>query len=273
MEAVTAVRWSLGLNVARGAYELAGALKLKDTWAYCGWQDIRSRYRRSILGPWWLTASTAVTIGVLGVLWSQIFQLEIKEYLPFYAIGHVIWTWFSTQINDSCFGFTQFEHIIKQTRLPYPTYLLRLSVRNTLILAHHAVVVFIVLLLCGVGWHAVSWLSIVGLGLVSIVAVLLSIVVAICCARYRDLPPVIASLLQIAFFLTPILWQPGALRSYAWVVEVNPLYHWIEVIRRPLLGYWPELNSFVWTVGSIAVLALLALWLLGRQRDRIAYWM
>ena len=60
MEALTAVRWSLGLNVARGAYEVLGALKLRDTWAYCGWQDIRLRYRRSILGPWWLTASTAV---------------------------------------------------------------------------------------------------------------------------------------------------------------------------------------------------------------------
>lgn len=273
MEALSPLRLSLGLYVARGAHELLGALKLKDTWAYCGWQDIRLRYRRSILGPWWLTASTAVTIAVLGILWSQIFQLDIKEYLPFYAIGHVVWTWFASQINDACVGFTQFEHIIKQTRLPYPTYLLRLAMRNTLILAHHAVVVLIVLLLCGVGWHALSWLSLVGIGLVSIVSVLLSIVVAIFCARYRDLPPVVASLLQVFFFLTPILWQPSALRSYAWVTEFNPLFHWIELIRRPLLGHWPDATSYLWTVGSIGLLSLFALWLLGRQRDRIAYWM
>ncbi|HTL60025.1 MAG TPA: ABC transporter permease [Nitrospira sp.] len=273
METLTAIRWSLGLNVARGAYEMLGALKLRDTWAYCGWQDIRLRYRRSILGPWWLTASTAVTIGVLGVLWSQIFQLDIQEYLPFYAIGYVVWTWFAAQINDACSGFTQFEHIIKQTRLPYPTYLLRLAMRNLLILGHHAVVVVAVLMLCHVGWHAVSWLSIVGLALVTLVSVLLSIVVAICCARYRDLPPVVGSLLQVMFFLTPILWQPGALRSYAWVVNVNPLFHWIEVIRLPLLGRWPDATSYGWTAGSIVVLGLSALWLLGRQRDRIAYWM
>jgi lipopolysaccharide transport system permease protein len=273
MEALTADRGSPGLHVAHGASELIGALKLKDTWAYCGWQDIRSRYRRSILGPWWLTASTAVTIGVLGLLWSQIFQLDIKDYMPFYAIGHVVWTWFAAQINDSCSGFTQFEHIIKQTRLPYPTYLLRLSMRNTLILAHHAVVVVLVLVLCGVGWHAVSWLAFIGLGLVSVVSILLSILVAICCARYRDLPPVVASLLQVAFFMTPILWQPSALRSYAWVVDVNPLFHWIEIIRGPLLGRLPDVTSYLWTMSSIALLALVALWLLGRQRDRIAYWM
>jgi len=105
------------------------------------------------------------------------------------------------------------------------------------------------------------------------VSVLLSIVVAICCARYRDLPPVVASLLQVLFFLTPILWQPGALRSYAWVVNVNPLFHWIEVIRGPLLGRWPGAASYGWTAGSIMLLGVVALWLLGRQRDRIAYWM
>jgi len=273
MATLTAERGALGLHVARGAHELLGALKLRDTWAYCGWQDIRLRYRRSLLGPWWLTASTAVTIGVLGLLWSRIFQLDIKDYLPFYAIGHVVWTWFAAQINDACAGFTQFEHIIKQTRLPYPTYLLRLATRNMLILGHHAVVVLLVLLFCGVGWHAPSWLSFVGLALAAIVGLLLSIVVAICCARYRDLPPVVASLLQIAFFLTPILWQPGALRSSAWVAEMNPLFHWIELIRRPLLGQWPDPASYLWTVGSLLVLTFATLWLLGRQRDRIAYWL
>lgn len=273
MEALALTRWSVGRYITRGMHEMLGAMRHRDTWVYCGWQDIRLRYRRSILGPWWLTASTAVTIGVLGGLWSQIFQLDIKEYLPFYAIGHVVWIWLSAQVNDACTGFTQFEHIIKHTRLPYPTYLLRLFIRNTLVLAHHAVVVLAVLLLCGTGLYALSWLSLVGFGLAAILCVLLSIVVAISCARYRDLPPIIASLLQVAFFLTPILWQPGALRSFAWVAEVNPLFHWIELIRQPLLGHVPGALSYFWTGGSIGILAIIALWLLGRHRDRIAYWM
>lgn len=273
MQALTLVRLSLGEHVARGLHEFIGAFQLRDTWAYCGWQDIRLRYRRSILGPWWLTASTAVTIAVLGVLWSQIFQLDIKEYLPYYATGHVLWTWISAQLNDACAGFTQFEHIIKQARLPYPAYLLRLATRNALILAHHAIVIVAVLLLCGTGLHAVSPLALAGVGLVGVIGVLLSVPIAICCARYRDLPPVVGSLLQVAFFLTPILWQPGALRSFAWMAHLNPLFHWIEVVRQPLLGQWPDPAHYAWTAGSIGVLALVALWLLGRQRDRIAYWM
>ena len=237
----------------RGIHELFDALRRRDTWAYCGWQDIRLRYRRSLFGPWWLTASMAVTIGVLGLLWSQIFQLPIARYLPFFAIGLVVWTWLATQMNDACTGFTQFEHIIKQTRLPYPTYLLRLGTRNTLILAHNTVVVAIVL--------------------VAVISVLLSILVAISCTRYRDFPPLVASLLQIAFFLTPILWEPSALRAKAWLAEMNPLFHWIEVVRQPLLGQIPSSVDYLWTAGSILFLGAGAVWLLGRQRDRIAYWL
>jgi lipopolysaccharide transport system permease protein len=215
----------------------------------------------------------AVTIGVLGLLWSQIFQLPIASYLPFFAIGLVVWTWISTQINDACTGFTQFEHIIKQTRLPYPAYLLRVGVRNTLILAHNLVVVVVVLLLCGTGWHQVAWLSLVGLALVAVIAMLLSILVAIFCTRYRDFPPLVASLLQVAFFLTPILWEPSALRAKAWLADINPLFHWIEVIRQPLLGQIPASTHYLWTVGSMMLLGMLAVWLLGRHQDRIAYWM
>jgi lipopolysaccharide transport system permease protein len=259
--------------LARGVHELLGAVSLKDTWAYSGLQDIRLRYRRSFLGPWWLTLSTAITIAVLGVLWSKIFEMDIAEYLPFFAVGHVIWTWISAQLNDACAGFTQFEHIIKQTRLPYPTYLLRLSIRHTLILAHNAVVVAAVLLFAGTGFHAVSWLALIGVALVFVICVLVAIVLAIGCARYRDLQPLIASGLQIAFFVTPILWQPGALRSAAWMAELNPLFHWIELIRQPLLGHLPAAAHYWWTGASMAVLGAVSLWLLGRERDRIAYWM
>nr|MBA2486620.1 ABC transporter permease [Nitrospira sp.] len=212
-------------------------------------------------------------IALLGLLWSRIFQSPVAQYLPFFAIGHVIWIWFSAQINDACTGFTQFEHIIKHTRLPYPTYLLRLCVRHGLIMSHNAIVVVAVLILCQTGLNAVSFLALVGLALVTIICVSLSILIAICCTRYRDLSPIVANSLQVSFFLTPILWEPSALRSLAWIAQLNPLYHWIEVIRQPLLGCLPDTTHYLWTMGSIGALGMSCLWLLGRQRDRIAYWM
>jgi lipopolysaccharide transport system permease protein len=259
--------------LAQGAEELRAAIAYTDAWIYCGFQDIRLRYRRSFLGPWWLTISTAITIAVLGLLWSRILQSTVAQYLPFFAIGHVIWIWFSAQILDACTGFTQFEHIIKHTRLPYPTYLLRLSVRHSLIMFHNAIVVVVVLILSDISLTAATFLVPLGLALVSIICVSLCILIAICCTRYRDLAPIVASGLQVAFFLTPILWEPSALKSLAWMAQLNPLYHWIEVIRQPLLGHLPELAHYWWTMASIGVLGTACIWLLGRQRDRIAYWM
>jgi ABC-type polysaccharide/polyol phosphate export permease len=134
-------------------------------------------------------------------------------------------------------------------------------------------VIAIVLQFFGTGWHQVAWLSIVGLALVAVITMFVSVLVAICCTRYRDCPPLFASLLQILFFLTPILWEPSALRAKAWLAELNPLVHWIEVIRQPLLGQIPSSAHYWWTVTSILFLGVLTVWLLGRQRDRIAYWM
>ena len=112
MQALALLGLSMGDNLLKGLHELLQAVSLKDTWLYCGLQDIRLRYRRSFLGPWWLTASTAVTIGILGLLWSQIFQSDITTYMPFFAIGHVTWIWISSQINDAATGFTQFGAIV-----------------------------------------------------------------------------------------------------------------------------------------------------------------
>jgi lipopolysaccharide transport system permease protein len=146
-------------------------------------------------------------------------------------------------------------------------------VRNILVLAHNIVVVAAVLLFCGIGWRGVSWLAFVGLVLVAVIALFLSVLVAIVCTRYRDCPPLITSLLQITFFFTPILWEPSVLRTKAWMAEMNPLFHWIEVIRQPLLGHMPSGAHYVWTLGSLSVLGVLVIVMLGRHRDRIAYWL
>lgn len=260
-------------HIAHGARELKSALQLRDTWWYCGLQDIRLRYRRSVLGPWWLTLSTAITIAALGLVWSRLFQSDMAQYLPFFATGHVLWIWMSSQMNDACTGFTQFEHIIKQTRLPYPSYLLRLHARHGLILAHNAVIMLIVLAFYGSMFNAVSWLALAGLALVAVICLFISIVLAISCTRYRDLTPIVANVLQVSFFLTPILWQPSSLKTATWMANLNPMYHWIEIIRQPLLGRVPYTVHYIWTACSLCGLGLLALWTLGRARDRISYWL
>ena len=91
-------------------------------------------------------------------------------------------------------------------------------------------------------------------------------------ARYRDVPPLVASITRIAFFVTPIIWMPEHLPARAVLLEFNPFFHLLELVRAPLLGQVPGLVSWlaVMCVTFSGWLVTFALFL--RCRGRIAYW-
>ena len=256
-----------------GLDELKEGFTSHERWLYMAVQDIKLRYRRSMIGPWWVTISTGVMVMMLGFLWSHIFGSDLENYLPFFAVGFVIWGWMSGQILDAAGGLFQFGGVIKQMRLPFPIFTLRLNVRQLIILAHNTIIIALVLLLIG---HGLSWMNLIaipGLILIQLNLTLLSIVVSIFCTRYQDMTQVVNVGTQIIFFFTPILWQVETLKNRTYLAEMNPIYHWIETIRAPLLGHLPSVNNYLWSLASLVVLSLLATYYLGRYRSRIAYWL
>jgi len=257
----------------QGLDEYYRAIGLRDTWLYLGIQDIKLRYRRSIIGPWWVTISTAIMILALGVLWSKIFVTDTKTYMPFFAVGYVIWTWISAQISDATSVFLQFENIIKQTNLPFPIYLFRLAIRNLIILTHNFVVVILVIFLVGQGLNENFIYSIPAILLLQIMLVMLCTCIAIFCSRYRDMGQVIMVILQVAFFFSPILWQPNSLKGHEELINFNPIFHWIEIIRQPLLGNLASSDSWNYVLMNTFCIFLLTIYLLGKSKLKIAVWL
>jgi lipopolysaccharide transport system permease protein len=243
-------------------------------WALLAWYDIRQRYRRSILGPFWVTISTGIMIGMMGVLWSVLFKIDVKTFLPFFAIGNVIWTFYSSQINEACTGFTQFESTIKQIRFPMTVYLLRILVRNLIILGHNFVIIALVVAFVGptLTWHAL--LALPGLFLGTLAMLGISMIVSVFCTRFRDMPMIIQNVTMVLFYVTPIIWRPETLGAkHQWVAEFNPLAHLIDIVRAPIInGYFP-LQSWLWSLATTAILLVIGIALQGRFRDRIAYWL
>jgi lipopolysaccharide transport system permease protein len=256
-----------------GLEEFGSGFTSHEQWLYMAVQDIKLRYRRSIIGPWWVTISTGVMVMMLGFLWSHIFASDLQNYLPFFAIGFVAWGWISSQILDATGGFFQFQGMIKQIRLPLPIFTLRLNVRQCIILMHNSIIIAAVLLLVGKGFSLVSLMAIPNLVLIQLNLTLLSIVITIFCTRYQDMTQVVNVLTQIVFFFTPILWQVETLKNRVYLAELNPIYHWIEMIRAPLLGHLPLMNDYIWSIASLILLFTLAAFYLGRYRSRIAYWL
>ena len=264
---------NLSHTFEEGITEIKNALLSHEQWLYMAVQDIKLRYRRSMIGPWWVTISTGVMVMMLGFLWSHIFGTDLENYLPFFAVGFVLWGWMSGQILDAAGGLFQFGGVIKQMKLPFPIFTFRCNVRQLIILAHNTVIIAAVLLLIGKGLSWMNLIAIPSLILIQLNLTLLSILVSIFCTRYQDMSQVVNVGSQVVFFFTPILWQVETLKNRTYLAEMNPIFHWIETIRAPLLGHLPSVSNYLWSLASLVVLSLLATYFLGRYRSRIAYWL
>ena len=241
-------------------------------WPMLGWQEIKQRYRRSTLGPFWLTISTGVMIAGMGPLYSKLLGQEMSAYFSYLAIGFVVWLLMAGLINDACATFISAEGYIKQIKLPLTIHVLRMVWKNLLIFAHNFVIVILVLLFYrpNFDWHLV--LLPVGILLIAVNGVWLGILLGLICARFRDIPNIVASLVQVAFFLTPVLWKADMLGRYNWVATWNPLFHFLEIVRRPLLGESPPALSWMAALFVTGAGLAITLAFFSRYRARIAYW-
>jgi homopolymeric O-antigen transport system permease protein len=237
-----------------------------------GWLDIRLRYRGSILGPLWLTLSTGVMVAALGYLYAGIFHTDVHDYLPFLALSIVLWGFLASVVAESCTAFTEAESIVRAVRMPFFLFAVRLLIRNALVLAHNILVIAVVYVVFDVwpGWHGL--LTIPGLVLWSIDAVALVLLLGTFCARFRDILPIVSSVMQIAFFVSPVIWKPEQLGTGQSLLPFNPFFNLLEVVRAPLLGNLPD--GYVWLGAGIysIVLCSLAWGLFTRVRGRIAFW-
>ena len=143
-----------------------------------------------------------------------------------------------------------------------------------MLLHNFAVYFLVVLVLKPSLFGFTALLAIPGLALVLINGLWVSLLFGIICLRFRDVPPLVSSALQIAMLITPVLWPADTLTGIKRFVfvELNPLYHVVDVVRGPLVGRVPEAASYT----VMVVLAIGGWWLtyavFKRFRKRIAYW-
>jgi lipopolysaccharide transport system permease protein len=198
--------------------------------------------------------------------------MTLKEYLPFLAVSMVVWNLISQAANDSCTSLISVEGIIRQMTLPFATHALRCVFRNVVIAAHNLTLIVAVVLLWGVDPGPASLLAIAGLIILAINAFAAALFLGMLCARFRDIAPIVGSVMQLAFFLTPILWKPESLGRHAVWLPLDPFFVIIQVIRAPLLGtaatplLWA--SAVVYTVLCFGVSFAFFV----RFRSRIAFW-
>ena len=263
----------------RAVADLRQGLSQRELWLSLGWQDIKQRYRRSTLGPLWITIATGVMAVALGLLYSILFQIPLAEFLPHVTVGLIMWGFISGCIKEGSEVFIANEGLIKQLPSALSVHVYRLVWRQFLFLCHN-LVIWVVLMLVfprPLGWDLL--LSVLGLAVLMINGVWVAMLFGILATRFRDIAPLLDSMVQLLFYMTPIVWttqtlyeQGGEIAERARIAELNPLYHYLEIVRAPMLGE-PTAAYHWWIVlGCTAVVLVLAFVALRQFRSRVPYW-
>lgn len=249
-------------------------VKIANLFTLLASDDIKQAYRRSVVGPFWITAAMAVQITTMGIVFGLIFKSETEDYIPFLSVSIILWGLISSTLNDSCLAFISAEGMIRQIRLPFSIHVLRVVWKNILGSLHNLAILPIVFLLFP---SPLSWT--VGLFLPGALLVVgnliwISFLLALFSARFRDLPPIVSSLSTIAFYVTPVMWYPNLLPGGTahLLLGLNPFYHLLQIVRLPLLGQTPTMENWLLSFILLCLGAIVASLVFRKMKSQIAYW-
>jgi ABC-2 type transport system permease protein len=263
----------------RAVRDLRQGYAQRELWLSLGWQDIKQRYRRSVIGPFWITIATGVQAVAMGLLYSVLLDIDLKSFLPHVTVGLIIWNLISASILEGADVFVANEGLIKQLPSALSVHIYRLVWRQVLLLGHNMLIYLIMLAVFRPELHWTIVMAIPAFGLIVVNMVWVSLLFGIIATRYRDLAPILGSVVTLLFFMTPIVWTTanlqkmgGAAADRARLVEINPLFHYLDILRAPLIG--EDQQAYHWYIVLAFTVVGLAVTMVAMRtfRARVPYW-
>jgi lipopolysaccharide transport system permease protein len=239
-----------------------------------GWQDVKQTYRRSAIGPFWITLSVSIQILCIGLVFGLLFRLSISDYLPYLATGIIFWSFLSLAISDGTQAFISSEQIIRQVDIPPYFFILRSLWKNVIILGHNLVIIPVVLLVFGVfpGGHLLLFIP--GFLLVAIFLFFATFLVAVATTRFRDIQQIVTAIIGVLFYITPVIWKPELIPpGIAHILlGLNPMYHLLQITRLPLMGQSPTFENWLVACVAVSMAGILAVLVAKKYNKRLVYW-
>lgn len=260
-------------GLATGSNDISEGTRRYHIWVRLALHDIKQRYRRSTLGPFWFVLTNIVFVSVLGVLYSTLFGVNVDYYIPFLTAGIILWQFMSILMNEGANVMIEASHLIRQLNCPISIYCHRVALRNFIILLHNIPTLIVVPLLFGITFHWHVMFLPIFLGFFYVNGFAISVVLGVFGTRFRDIQPIMQNLTMVAFFLTPIMWVPGSLKDRTELIMINPVFHYIEVIRAPLLGEAISPLSVIVVLTFTAAFSLLAQLVMHKSKFQVPYWL
>lgn len=257
----------------RGIADLKAALAQAGLLWMLALRDIRARYRRSTLGPFWITASMTATVFGMSFVFAALMNRDYQDYVPYLAVGMAVWSLLTGMIGEGSTALINAAHVVKNTTGPLSAHVFRQQFQHLIFYAHNILPGFALILLVGHASLAGTLLSICGLALTFFAASWMGLLVAVISARFRDVPQIVVNVVQVLFFLTPIIWNPADLGRNRFVLDLNPFYYLVTIVRDPLRGVLPPGHAWL-VVAAIGIIGWIVTALVyERVHDRLTKWL
>lgn len=249
-----------------------GVAQWRTSWSLA-LQDIELRYRRSLLGPFWISAMLVATVLALAYVFAAVFQTQFVTYISFIATGLLSWQLILALVNEGCGSIVEHAGLLKNVPMRMTAIAGRLVFRNAIVFAHNLVAILGLLMIFGTNLEPIALMALPGALVILCFGYFAAIALGPLCARFRDIPLVVQSGMNVIFFLTPIFWMPTALSHRPMFTDANPFYHLIELVRAPLLG--EPATPLNWKVAILCcvVAAVLATVSVTVARKRVSLWL
>ncbi len=248
------------------------AVRSAMLWSRLAWFEILSKYRKTFLGPFWLTLSMGITIGFLGVFYSKILGQDLKTFIPYLAVGLVVWGFLSSMVQEAPQVFTSNRYIILNMPVRVENIVLRMVVRTFFVMLHNAVILLPIGVFFPFEVRPAMLLAFPGLFFALLFCYSLALIFGLAGARFRDVGPTVSTLMGMLFLVTPIIWYPSQMQNIQFLVDFNPFYHLIEAVRSPLIP--GEVNVRSLGISGLMAIALFvfSFFALKRYRYRLVFW-
>ena len=255
-------------------YDLLNASKSWRVWSSLAKFDIIKRYKRSFLGPWWITLTMAILILGIGILYSQLFKLDFKNYLLYLSINFTIWAFMRDSILESCQTLIEAKALLHNEKWNILIFTFRVIYKNFIIFLHN-IIIFLIL-----GIFLIDQLSIISV-LMSISALFFLVIfllpICILCSiintRFRDFYMIMSNIMQLLFFLSPILFKKDLLLSFDWLLYINPLALFLLMINEPILTNQFNFSYLSYLTIYFIICTCFTAFIFLRYKNKITYWL
>lgn len=246
--------------------------KLATNAIHMAWADTRARYKKSVLGPFWITAGNAIAILGLSVVWASLLEEDIESFIPSLTIGLVVWQLIAGTIGEGPTTFTRQANLLRSIPIPHWFFVVRALSKQLINFLHNLLIVALVIIYFDTPLQWSSALSLVGFILVAANLFWITYLLGILGARFQDIEHLVTALLPLLFFLSPVIFRADRLPADLNIIWLNPLSHFIDVIRSPLISTELDYSSYgAMLIFSIAG-ALTTSALVKHKGRQLAFW-